>query len=91
MPETGEGGAIQNYAASKEDGYPVGLCDAVAGGIRRRRAALKDPRANGDIAFTEVFSGAHALLSARVARHVAVGLASSSTCSSSCTSALAGQ
>ena len=76
-------GVIIKYMTTDEAGYPVGLCDAVGAAVRKM---LERTRANGnevDIVFTEVFAGPRALLSARVARHVAVGLAGSFFASSS--------
>ena len=75
------GGIIQHYQTEGEAEYPRGLCDAVGQAIRARRAAGAARPAR--IAFTEVFAGPRAILSARVARHVVAGMASSSSSSSS--------
>ena len=75
------GGIIQHYQTEGEAEYPRGLCDAVGQAIRARRAAGAARPAR--IAFTEVFAGPRAILSARVARHIVAGMASSSSSSSS--------
>ena len=75
------GGIIQAYQTGGEAEYPRGLCDAVGQAIRARRAA-GTPRPSR-IAFTEVFAGPRAILSARVARHVVAGMGSSSSSSTS--------
>ena len=76
------GGVITELRTKGEAAYPVGLCDAVGRALWRWKQRRRSPDWE-DIVFTEVFSGPRALLSARVARHLAVGLSSSSSFSSS--------
>ena len=75
------GGIIQQYQTGGEAEYPRGLCDAVGQAIRERRAA--GTARSSRIAFTEVFAGPRAILSARVAWHVVAGMVSSSSSSTS--------
>ena len=75
------GGIIQQYQTGGEAEYPRGLCDAVGQAIRERRAA--GAARSSIIAFTEVFAGPRAILSARAARHVVAGMVSSSSSSTS--------
>ena len=76
-------GVIVKYQTRGEACYPVGLCDAVGAAVAKRRRSHHRQAPGTDIAFTEVFAGPRAILSARVARHVAVGLAGSSSSASS--------
>ena len=76
-------GVIIKYMTTDEAGYPVGLCDAVGAAVWRMLEQRRAGSSKVDIVFTEVFAGPRALLSARVARHVAVGLTGSSSASSS--------
>ena len=72
-------GIITRYPTKGEAGYPVGLCDEIAKAFRRRRGNQQHQKREGmDIAFTEVFCGPRALLSARVCRHLAGGGAGAS-------------
>ena len=82
VPEVANG-VIVKYMTTDEAGYPVGLCDAVGAAVWKRLEQRGGSACGVDTVFTEVFSGPRALLSARVARHVAVGLAGSSSSSSS--------
>ena len=76
-------GIITRYPTKGEAGYPVGLCDEIAKAFRRRRGNQQHQKREGmDIAFTEVFCGPRALLSARVCRHLAGGGAGASRSSS---------
>ena len=71
------GGQITSYKTEGEAEYPRGLGDAVGRALVKIRAATPAATAAAGIAFTEVFAGPRAVLSARVARHLAVGRTSS--------------
>ena len=77
-PTVGGDGQITAYATEGEAEYPRGLGDAVGRAMVRIRAARPAAAAAPEIDFTEVFAGPRAVLSARVARHLAVDRASSS-------------
>ena len=76
-------GIITEYPTKAEAGYPVGLCDDVAKAIVLRRAAATDIKKGSTVAFTEVFCGKRALLSARVTRHLGAALLGSTSSSAS--------
>ena len=86
VPEVKEG-QIVNYRTGAEAEYPRGLCDAVGRGVRDFEATWRTAttgrawssvgRAKDRIVFSEIFAGPRAVLSARVARHLAVARASS--------------
>ena len=77
-PTVGDDGQITAYATEGEAEYPKGLGDAVGRAMVKTRAARPAAAAAPEIDFTEVFAGPRAVLSARVARHLAVDRASSS-------------
>ena len=83
-------GAITEYPTKGEAGYPVGFCDTVAEAVVRRRNVGKDTVQGSTIAFTEVFSGPRALLSARVTRHLGAALLGSASPSASSAGRAAG-
>ena len=70
-------GQITSYKTEGEAEYPRGMGDALGRALVRMRAAAPSAAAAADIEFTEVFAGPRAVLSARVARHLAVDRASS--------------
>ena len=72
------GGQITAYMTEGEAEYPRGLGDAVGRALVKIRAERPAAAAAPEIEFTEVFAGPRAVLSARVARHLAVDRASSS-------------
>ena len=74
---TVSGGQITAYMTEGEAEYPRGLGDAVGRALVKIRAEAPAATAAAGIAFTEVFAGPRAVLSARVARHLAVDRASS--------------
>ena len=67
-------GQILEYVTGKEAEYPRGLGDAVWRALLARRSTrASEGTVRATIPFTEVFAGPRAVLSARVARHLAVG------------------
>ena len=67
-------GVIVEYPTKGEAGYPEGFCDVIAKAVVKRRASGKDVVEESRIAFTEIFCGKRALLSARVTRHLGAAL-----------------
>lgn len=67
-------GRITSYVTDGESEYPTGMCDAVGRALARRLAADMATQTE-TIMFTEIFAGPRAVLSARVARHLAVARA----------------
>ena len=70
-------GQISSYKTESEAEYPRGMGDAVGRAVVKMRTETPAGKTAPDIVFTEVFAGPRAVLSARVARHLAVDRARS--------------